>query len=476
MKGRLIVIGLAALGAAPAYGYDPASTHAGLTEKAVMASSLHKVLARRLGRPLGVLEPLQIHSRLLEPALRRALWDRLSMLDPAGGYRPGSDGTAPALAWVVAGTVLAETPPERGRNHFFDPRRGSGLEDDTALAGVAHVMRLAFDRGARLRQIATGTAFDLTGQPSVQWISSPANDLGLPVVLEQWERAVAAAEPALREAALVRGLLALGGVLAVLQDAGEPAHVRNDFRETYMRRQSASYWDRASDFERYVSTRYGRAGVPAARPPTRRPTLEAYFVHPDGQGLADRTQRRFFSLGTIPDAVAVEPKTTARDVMRVARDRLVYPRPAIGHLALRENVGRRQYVLLEGRRTLGYVRLPTEVRFFLDTAVYKDVAEAVLPEIGAYAAGFIDHLTRAWLKVAVQSRKVTVSLEGLSSAPTQGRLRVFAEDSAGTRREISVAGKPAQIDAPADARRIAAVMTGADAAGPFVAAGETAVE
>ena len=56
-----------ALAASPALAYDPATTHAGLTERAVMASALHKVLSRRLGRPLGLLEPLQIHSKYFEP-------------------------------------------------------------------------------------------------------------------------------------------------------------------------------------------------------------------------------------------------------------------------------------------------------------------------------------------------------------------------------------------------------------------------
>jgi len=41
-------------------------------------------LVRRLGRPLGLLEPLQIYSKYLEPSARRSLWARLQALDPAG--------------------------------------------------------------------------------------------------------------------------------------------------------------------------------------------------------------------------------------------------------------------------------------------------------------------------------------------------------------------------------------------------------
>src|SRR5689334_13909906 len=79
-----------------AQAYDPATTHAGLTEQAVLVSALHRVLTRRQGRALGLLEPLQIHSRFFEPGARRALWSRLAAFDPAGGYRPGADGVATA--------------------------------------------------------------------------------------------------------------------------------------------------------------------------------------------------------------------------------------------------------------------------------------------------------------------------------------------------------------------------------------------
>ena len=41
-----------------AWGYDPATTHPGLTQRAALASTLHGVLSRRLGRPLGLFEPI----------------------------------------------------------------------------------------------------------------------------------------------------------------------------------------------------------------------------------------------------------------------------------------------------------------------------------------------------------------------------------------------------------------------------------
>jgi hypothetical protein len=461
--------------AAPAArAYDPATTHAGLTERAALSSSLHKVLSRRLGRALGLLEPLQLHSRLMDAPTRRALWDRLSALDPAGGYRPSNDGAATALSWLVAGAVLAETPPERGRHHFLEPPRLAGLHDSAGLTGLAYSLRLIPDGGATVRQLAAGTAFDLTGKSSLAWLEAPENDQSVPVFLAAVERAVAAGEPAEREAALVHGLLALGGILAVLQDAGEPAHVRNDFREAFLHRRSASAWDEASAYERFVARRYGRIGVPAPGAAVKRPSFEAFFSASDGQGLADRTHRRFFSAGTLPADVPVEPTSTPHDVVRSVRESLAYPQPGVAALDLRKS-GQRQYLWIAGRRTLGYVREPRQVRFFLDEAIHVDTSRVLLPEVAAYTAGLLDHLLRASIKTEASGRQVTLTLEG--AAAQGGKLRVFAEDARGVRTELQAsADASVTIEAPAGTRRIAAVMRGADAAGPFVAAGEVLVE
>jgi hypothetical protein len=474
--------GLLLLAFAPrARAYDPATTHAGLTERAVLASSLHRVLTRRLGRPLGLLEPLQIHSRYLDPSLRKALWARLGALDPAGGYKPSTDGSSPAMAWVVAGSVLAKTPPERGRHHFLDPRTKRGLDDGPGLSGFAHELRLSFDEGANVREMATGSAFDLTGHSSLEWIHSPANDAGLPALLDHLERAGSGAEAGERESALVRALLALGGMAAVLADAGEPAHVRNDFRGAFLRGQSGARYDEGNTYERYVAARYGRGGLPPFNPTVRRPTVESYFTAPDGEGLADRTNRRFFSPGTRPADPPVDPAMTTRDVLRVVRDSLTYPQPTIPELQLKE-LGDSRYLTLEGRRALGYVRVPGRVRFFLDDAVHADTARALLPEVGAYVTGLLDHLLRAGLQVQVASGEATITVDGASPPAGQGKLRVFAEDASGIRREIASAAPPASgqavtVAVPTGAKKVAAVLRGQDAGGPFVAIGEaTTVE
>jgi hypothetical protein len=469
---------------ARARAFDPATTHAGLTQQAAIASVLHQVLAKRLGRPLGIFEPVALHPETIPLDQRRLLMARLGALDPAGGYRPADDGVAPAIAFVVAGSVIAKAPPERIQNMFFDPSTGSGLRDDAALDGFLHSVRLIADAGGSFRGAATGSSFSLEGESSLKWLDSPHNDVGLPTFYSELERAIADSDPARRSSALAQALLALGGVLSVLEDAGNPAQVRNDFRASYLHGAAGGPFNKTSAFERTVADLYGQGGVPAPRAVVRRPDLRSYFTGSDGQGLADRTQRRFFSVGTIPEDGVVDHDTTTADVVKEASKSMTYALPAVGHLDLRQ-MGVRRYVTASdgagtpSRRILGYERVPGRVRFFLDAPVYADSARALLPEIAGYAAGLIDHLLRAQVTLAREGDLVRATVVAPAGRIQSGRLRLFAEDGTGKRKEIGSfdgAGTDSvSVTVPGGTRRLAAVLNGRDAAGPVVGFGELAV-
>jgi hypothetical protein len=512
-RARLLPLLLAtAIAAAPwrASAYDPATTHAGLTQRAAMASALHAALVKRFGRPLGLFEPVPFAAASLPDDERRFLKVRLDALDPAGGYRPGDDGVATSMAWLVAGSVIAWTPAERGQNSFYDPSRGAGLRQGGGIRSVGQSLRLMFDGGS-LRGWATGTDFDLDGPPSTAWVQSARNDVGLTTLYDQLELSVAAGDRTARNTALARALMAMGGVLAVLQDAGEPARVRNDFRGAFLSHNlsgSPGPFNRGSAFERFVADSYGIAGVPAAGAPIDRPTVLAYFTATDFQGLADRTQRRFYSPGTLPEDGVVDRDTTSQEVLLAARDSLTYGLPGLPRLELRQ-MGRKQYVYAVGdeqqgklvltsqapraskagtvppptRRLLAYERVPGHVRFFMDRAVYRDTALALLPEVGAYCAGLIDHLLRGEAAIKVEAGNATVTITGARGAIRTGQLRVFADDAAGTRKQIGswpasavTDGQLVSVAVPAGTRQLAAVLRGEDDAGVLVAAGEQSVQ
>jgi hypothetical protein len=509
-----------------ARAYDPATTQPGVIEKAALKSRLHRALVERWGQPLGLFEPLRLRVPRLagrtgpvpdttKPMGRVAA--RLARLDPAEGYRPsevepGQDPRAPggqesdqdggdtsavaaeptnsalepegvleasALGWLAAGAALSETPPELGRNHFLDPRTGAGLDDSPGLSGFLHELRLTVDGVADLGEVATGQAFDLSGLPATAWVMHAANSQSLPAFWTTLARAGGAVEAADREAALVQALLALGGLAAVLVDMGDPARVRNDFRAAFLSPGRNGGWDRRSDYERFCARRYGRFGVPEPDDPVVRPNVLSFFTAKDGQGLADRTNRRFFSAGTVPVEVAVDAWMTPRLVRERAGASLVYPAPQVGPLALRRG-GITRHVMVEGRRALAYRRTPTSVRFFLDAGVYEDTAATLLAESGAYAAGLFDHLLRVRAVLEPEGRSVSVRLEGLSGTPGAITVQLFAEDAKGRRDPLGppsalmTGADPPALNAslPAGVAKVAAVVQGEDGAGRFVALAE----
>lgn len=480
--------------ARPARAYDPATTHAGLTQKAALASKLHQVLARRMARPLGLFDPVPFGLAALPDGPRRLLGARFRALDPAGGYRPSDAGVATALGWVMAGSVLAKTPPERIRNQFFDPSTKRGLADAAALDGFFYGVRQILDRGS-VRDVATGTSFSFEGLPAIEWLRSPQNELGLVTFVAELERSVLAETAAQRNTALARALMALGGCLTLLEDAGNPAQVRNDFRAAYLRGPGGSPFDRASTYERFVADRYGVGGVPSSDTVVRRESLNAFFAAPDGQGLAERTQRRFFSEGTVPEEIVLERETTAADVVVAAQRSLTYALPAVASLDLRASDTRR-YVTIhdgvgaapgqskQGRRALAYQRTLGSVRFFLDTAVYADTAAVLLPEIVGYAAGFIDHLLRADVAVTVAGPDVRAEIRGVTGSARSLRFRWVVERRGGHRHEIAPtevtpterpSGSSVSARIPAGAERVAVFVQGEDEGGPFVGVGEVRV-
>lgn len=469
----VLLMGSSALLPRHALAWDPATTHAGLTGRALEASSFHATLAHQLGRALGSLEPVRLDLGTLAPNAGRALKSRLDALDPAGGYRPSPEGIATASAWVRAGAVLAKTPPERGRHHFFEPRTRTGLDDGPGLSGTTHAARLMADDGATVRDGATGQIFDLEGLPALDWVRSPENDLGLTAFLDHWVSAVSSAQAIQRETALAQALLALGGTLAVLEDAGQPAFVRNDFRGEFLAH------DSGAALERFVSDRYGAVSLPPSLAPVSRPDLESFWVATDGKGLAQLTQGRFFSAGTLPQGIRLVAEQPQSELVDLVNRSLRFPEPKVTALNLLQ-AGRTRYVVREGIRVLAYERNADRVRFFLDQSVHADMARSLLPQVEAYAAGLVDHLLRTKLQIMVADGMASVTVTG-TRMPADPALavRVFSEDDDGVRAEL--AAQAPQGDAhssyaiPRGARKVAACLRGQDSAGVFVAAAEARV-
>ena len=357
---------------------------------------------------------------------------------------------------------------ELGRHHFFEPGKRSGLDDGPGLSGALHATRLTLGGGATVRDAATGTAFDLEGMSATEWLKAPQNDLGLQAFFDHWQLAVSAQEPSQRETALVRSLLALGGVLSVLEDVGQPAFVRNDFR--------GEFDDAGSELEIFVADHYGSVALPRATAPVSRPDVESFFVASDGKGLAQLTQQGFFSRGTLPRDFTCVAGDTASGATTLVNESLKFAEPKIASLDLRPSE-RVRYVVRGGVKIAAYRRGANKIHFFFDQSVYASVAQACLPQVMGYAAGLADHLLRGKLQIVVSGDEAALSLSGIAGAPEpEAAIHVLGESETGVRQEIAVAplrgATSVSVPLPKGTHKIAAYVRGRDNAGLFVAAGE----
>lgn len=435
--------------ALPARAYH-AATHVGLTERAAFASSLHARLMQRFGRVLGLYEPLALDGNERDPA-RRELMRRIAQLDPESGYTPDR-GRLSALGWLVAGSAIEGVPAARTRNHFYDPSRGRGLDQVDGEALRTRLGAAATGVGS-VRGVFTGTTFDGSGMSSLDWIRSPDNEWGLQRFLDELERSAAAGTPAERDGALARALLAAGSIVHLVEDAGDPTYVRDDYR--------VALEADAGPYERFVVSEYGRVGVPDLDgAPVAKPRLDALFHDGDGSGLADRTQARFFTPGTLPQS-----------------GRYGRPQAAPGD-------ARTGYVAGDVPHLVRYERTPAGIRWWLDERCHADYARVLLPETARFAAGAIELLFRGRLEIATADGSTTVTMHDL--ALRSGTVSVYADVGDGPRRLVRARkllapagdGEPiASVTLPAGVRRVAAVFRGLDAAGePLVVVQEQSVK
>jgi hypothetical protein len=272
-------------------------THVGLTHQAALHSRLDAWLRER-GLSSGLYETLalapQTQRRVNRESDRytlddRGVLDELSRLDAALGVSP--DGARqPAVGWLLAGAALEGSRMDRVRNHFVDPRHGSGLAEQGPTGSQRLRVESARDGSGTIRGIFTGANFDGTGERADRWLDSPENALSRTRLLDELERASIAPTIAERQTALARALLCIGALENVLQSVGDPAHARGDF--------TANYTQAGAPLERWAAMRYGRS-VPAQGPDSPAPVLLAHFiVAPDGSGLADEVARGFVPPGS----------------------------------------------------------------------------------------------------------------------------------------------------------------------------------
>jgi|GEM_PF-3835501 hypothetical protein len=357
-----------------AYGFEGATTHAGMTGNAALASQLHRSLTQA-GHPLGLFELLK-----LDPSKAPRLSGYLHRLDPDGGFRPDEKFQQTALAWLIAGSALADIPDGARLNHYYTPQKGRDPRTkDRKTKGLANT--------------STFTKFE--GIPALEWLQSKNNLQSLGRFYETWRKATQLADmPQARQHNRAMALLALGGILHLLQDMAVPSHTRNDYAVGHFEKLGSSTFDRGSSFERLTGMLFGRLGIPSYKGPAIRFTRAAdFFSNKHHTGLADLTSRGTFSPGTLPRSVRLLSGVDLNKLRQTLTRSLPLPLPGLPLVDI-----------VRAQKSVCYVKGPNHLlsaysldandnlRFFLDRKVQISVSRHVVPLAVGYSTAFIDFI------------------------------------------------------------------------------------
>ncbi len=485
------VVGLVALVALPlgsAHAYESASTHAGMTERAAFhGNQLHTYLRTVHGLPLGIFEPVRLDLNRVPYLHREDLRQAFAALDPVKGYQPNAKNINRALAWLSAGSVVEEIPYSRGRHHFLNPLTGRGLMNTKGRWGLSFRMRVldSMDGGGSFGGIWTGANFNLSGRSVLSWARYKHNDLSLPRHMAHRLAALTAPTAAARRHHLAMALLTAGALLHLLQDMAVPAHVRNDFARTYLAQRSNLELDRASAYETHVLKRYGRTGIPkvAGKIP-KFSRFDAYFKNKASTGLAQKTQRGYYSLGSLPKAMRLTRSMTLPGIHALVRKTVGIPGPPIKGLKLRSAGGAGLYYGTRANPYLFAYRVTSkgQLQFTMDNRCYKSSATRLVPQAVRYSAGLLAHLLRGRMTVQASGDQLLARHTGPTLST--GLVTVLWDDAKGRRTQLSKTAtrpgtKPGSTLAlvklstlPQTARRIIVTWSGKDTSGePLVMGG-----
>ncbi|MCA9673126.1 MAG: hypothetical protein KC503_46355 [Myxococcales bacterium] len=480
----LVVAATLALTPAAARAYEPSSTHPGLTIKATLGSQLHRFLRRQLGLRLGLFSTLRLQASKMDRRRHHIVTRQMERFDPAGGYRPDKQGRLSAVGWLLAGSVLADVPGTHNRHHYYSPVLKRGLDNRLPLLSTWHSLLATLESGDNVRQLVTGAGFDLSGISALDWIRHKHNPLRVQRFHAELRASLTATSEVDRRHHLARALLALGSVLAVLQDMAVPGHVRDDFIGDATQRLGTTGLDRGSAYERWVSAAYGLVGVPEYQGrPIRFARLRDFFSNKRWTGLADLTAVSHFSQGTLPRTRQVASNTSRRSLHRALARSLRFSLPRLPGVSIA--CAQRGTCQARSKRGVMFAyRLDRKNRlsFFLDGDSHATTARHLVPLAIGYTRGAIDFLLRGRLVLRKRDEAIVV---GNSGAPiAQGKLFVYADDAKGQRRLLTTitpqlpAARGAvltslRLTPPENARRLLVVVDGRDKHGQALVAAAT---
>ena len=455
-----------ALPSAPARAWDPSTTHATMTKRAVTASAMHVRWMDDSDLQRGVFSPLRLDPATLPEDMQRQIVRALRSAHAAGGAAglggpgacPGASAPLPtralcvkgdqwelsALGWIQLGMLAEVDPRDRLLHHFADRQDPSALTwADRSLPRA--VLRAEHRRnGASVSEAMAGTAFAGKAPSVAAWLDDPADPLAPRQALAQLRQASVAETAKARDGAMALGLMGIGALLHVVQDVGVPAHARGDIT-AFFSPLSRTTGDRGLPLQEFVRVEYGTHGLPQAlgldpRQTTRgvllSETLRGHVVGDDDfEGIVARAGHRFLSETSLPEPMHLPPDATAEEAAAaLLADSDLDPVELQG-AKLSPWPEPEGYVVSGGGRPLAAFEVDAvgQVRLFVDRRVYRDQAGHLIPFGVEVSRSLIDLLLPAFPEADRVEGSDVLALN-LADWPYEAPvLHVMVEDRAGRR-------------------------------------------
>jgi hypothetical protein len=330
------------------------------------------------------------------------------------------------------------SPIDRVFNHFLDVQReGRGLT-------IGKTLGLPASEWALGRQ----------GQ------ATPTNNFSLPDAREYQFHSLTASSRSERELKTALFFRALGHVIHLLHDVGQPQHTRNDPHSGCV----PVIAGHSSWFERYIETRalgqQFRSRGQDSRPllldgyPARKlGTYEKYWSSPQQEGLGDLSSRHFFSVGTnlgepsrCGGLFAPPCRLDAyRPEDRPFASRTVRGQPISGTVKvfLHQVPDPATLTFLDVAVTSRSVwdehleKASRDAVFTLNTLNYDSAADVLIPRAVGYSAGLLDRFFRANVGAGVDNDQRVTFHNGSHDEIAEGFFFVLHEHPDGVREPLA---------------------------------------
>lgn len=423
-------------------------------------------------------------NKVTHPQLTEKAATMTPFVDNSQSYSYDRKNLTPTL-WLRAGAELEDAGSNfnlskaRFKNHFHNP-----------LAGMEPALGAGSPGG--LTDMMSGESMLLWAQDAANQAGFEGGDWSWPTVREHYRRSLTTTNPAGRDMFMAMTYLGLGYQMHLVQDTGQPDHVRNDAHpidgsgylwgfETWARKKPQLVDDYMTTSNKPL-VNLTQPLLEGYSPVGRLMDTREYYKRgtPEGsmaQGLAEYTNANFFSDGTIfaaryahdgshyfpyprregtdvqsyfdgtkaPETVVGEDKKTVKGlwIAKTATEGQSIPHLVrIGAFAEFAN-----FLLGEGENFYDCL--------FRDEVTYMDYAKELVPRAVGYSAAVIDYFFRGKVFIeptenGVTFRSITADAQNLTPGEVMGAGEAWLIVRYKPLAETAVAGTKFQLENPSD--------------------------